>query len=288
MFKIISNWLNKPFPFYETTREKMIVPLSFGLFVVFFLFLFNPFYNTEHFSIQVLKMFAYGIIAFVIIVFFNIVVPIICKGFFIIEKWNILKTCVFTIAKLLTIGLANGIFGFYFDNPFDNDNFPYFQVLVLYRTLIISIIPIIILIFWMERKFYTKYKKIAFTADYKLHNLQTEVISDKSETGYYEAENLKIHLNTIYFIKSDGNYSTIYFDKDGSNSKILIRTTLKEVEEQIKQKSIVRCHKSYIINLEKVSKVEGNARGYQFYIDKINQTVPVSRNLSKSVLDSLI
>jgi hypothetical protein len=103
MFDKLINWFNKPFPFYETLKEKMIVPLSFGLFVILFLLLFNPFYNTEHFSIQIFKMLAYGIIAFVILAFFNIVVPNILKGFFKIENWNIWKTIVFEMAKLLTI-----------------------------------------------------------------------------------------------------------------------------------------------------------------------------------------
>ncbi len=287
MFDKLIRWFNKPFPFYETLREKMIVPLSLGFFVFFFLFLFNPFYNSEHFSIQVLKMFTYGIIAFTVLAFFNIAVPNILKGFFKIENWNIWKTIVFEMAKLFTIGIANGIFAFNFDNPSDNDNFPYFQVIVLYRTLIISIIPIIILIFWLEQKFYKKYYKKALITDHRLHDIQTEFKRDYLKKEYFETDNLKIHLNNIYFIKSEGNYSTFYLDKDGSNSKVLIRTTLKEVEEQINQKSIVRCHKSYIVNLDKVSKVEGNARGYLFYIDKLNQTVPGSRNLSKSVLEGL-
>lgn len=287
MFVKLINWLNKPFPFYETIREKMVVPLSFGLFVIFFLFLFNPFYNTEHFSIQVFKMLTYGLIAFIILVFFNIVVPLIFKGFFKLECWNIWKTIVFEMSKLLTIGIANGVFAFYFDNPSDNDNFPYFQAIVLYRTLIISIIPIIVLIFWLERKFYTKYYKKALITDHKLHDVLSEFETGKSIKEYFEIDNHKIRINNIYFIKSEGNYSTFYFDNEGSNSKVLIRTTLKEVEEQIKLKNIVRCHKSYIVNLEKVSKVEGNARGYLFFIDKISQTIPGSRNLPKSVLEGL-
>jgi len=287
MFDKLIKWFKKPFPFYETLSEKIVVPLTIGLFVIFFLFLFNPFYNTEYFSVQVFKMLAYGLITFTVLAFFNIVTPLVFKDFFELENWNIWKTILFELGKLITIGISNGLFAFYFDNPSNNDNFPYFQVLVLYRTLIISIIPIILLIFWLERKFYKKYIRIALTAENKLHNAKSELSNDSSNLEYFESDSQKILLNTIYFIKSDGNYSTFYFDKNGSNCKTLIRTTLKEIEEQIGLKSIVRCHKSYIVNLEKVSRVAGNARGYLFYIDKLNQSIPVSRNFSKSVLERL-
>jgi len=287
MFDKLIKWFKKPFPFYETLSEKIVVPLTIGLFVIFFLFLFNPFYNSEYFSVQVFKMLAYGLITFTVLTFFNIVTPLVFKDFFELENWNIWKTILFELGKLLTIGISNGLFAFYFDNPSNNDNFPYFQVLVLYRTLIISIIPIILLIFWLERKFYKKYIRIALTAENKLHNAKSELSNDNSNLEYFESDSQKILLNTIYFIKSDGNYSTFYFDKNGSNCKTLIRTTLKEIEEQIGLKSIVRCHKSYIVNLEKVSRVAGNARGYLFYIDKLNQSIPVSRNFSKSVLERL-
>jgi len=287
MFDKLIKWFKKPFPFYETLSEKIVVPLTIGLFVIFFLFLFNPFYNSEYFSVQVFKMLAYGLITFTVLTFFNIVTPLVFKDFFELENWNIWKTILFELGKLITIGISNGLFAFYFDNPSNNDNFPYFQVLVLYRTLIISIIPIILLIFWLERKFYKKYIRIALTAENKLHNAKSELSNDSSNLEYFESDSQKILLNTIYFIKSDGNYSTFYFDKNGSNCKTLIRTTLKEIEEQIGLKSIVRCHKSYIVNLEKVSRVAGNARGYLFYIDKLNQSIPVSRNFSKSVLERL-
>jgi len=287
MFDKLIKWFKKPFPFYETLSEKIVVPLTIGLFVIFCLFLFNPFYNSEYFSVQVFKMLAYGLITFTVLTFFNIVTPLVFKDFFELENWNIWKTILFELGKLITIGISNGLFAFYFDNPSNNDNFPYFQVLVLYRTLIISIIPIILLIFWLERKFYKKYIRIALTAENKLHNAKSELSNDSSNLEYFESDSQKILLNTIYFIKSDGNYSTFYFDKNGSNCKTLIRTTLKEIEEQIGLKSIVRCHKSYIVNLEKVSRVAGNARGYLFYIDKLNQSIPVSRNFSKSVLERL-
>ena len=85
------------------------------------------------------------------------------------------------------------------------------------------------------------------------------------------------------FIKSDGNYSTVYLKKGDELRKKMIRNTLKSLEnELINMEKIVRCHKSYIVNLNKVKQVTGNARGYNFILEGLEMTIPVSRNFPKS------
>lgn len=52
---------------------------------------------------------------------------------------------------------------------------------------------------------------------------------------------------------------------------------MKSVEEQISSKKILRCHRSYIVNLEKIESLKGNAQGYKLKIFDSNYIVPVSR-----------
>jgi magnesium-transporting ATPase (P-type) len=99
-------------------------------------------------------------------------------------------------------------------------------------------------------------------------------------------ENLKNKINiqgkifeeeNLLFLESTDNYCTIYHRKNSTIEKVLLRTTLKSVEEQISSKKILRCHRSYIVNLEKIESLKGNAQGYKLKIFDSNYIVPVSR-----------
>lgn len=281
MLKIISSWLNKPFPFYENLKEKLLAPLYIALSIILVLVIFNPTRNVDYLEIQFFKVFAYAFIAFSVASFFNIALPKIFNTFFDIEKWIIYKALVFIFAKLLVISLINAVFAFYFDNPSNNIHFIHFLISVLYFTFIVSLVPIIIFIFWLEKRFYKKHYRISQIANQKIHDLQIE----KSKEEYIEFESFKITLNSILFVRADGNYCTFYFENGNSVDKTLIRVTLKEVENRINRINIVRCHKSYMVNLQKVDKIEGNARRYSCTFSKVNTSIPISRTLSNNLIE---
>jgi DNA-binding LytR/AlgR family response regulator len=51
-------------------------------------------------------------------------------------------------------------------------------------------------------------------------------------------------------------------------------------EEIVKEhKFIFKCHRSFIVNLNYIERVEGNMQGYRLFIDNINFPIPVSKNL---------
>jgi len=84
--------------------------------------------------------------------------------------------------------------------------------------------------------------------------------------------------DSFLFAESDGNYSTIYYNIDGNIEKQLLRLSLKSLEAQLESPNIFRCHRSYIINMGKVTKMKGNALGYKLYVDKTESIIPVSRS----------
>jgi two-component system LytT family response regulator len=65
---------------------------------------------------------------------------------------------------------------------------------------------------------------------------------------------LKINLKDIDYIEGMKNYVAIYCDKQ----KILVYTSMKELEERLPQKNFMRVHKSFIIPVNKITGIEGN------------------------------
>jgi DNA-binding LytR/AlgR family response regulator len=64
--------------------------------------------------------------------------------------------------------------------------------------------------------------------------------------------------------------------------------TLKSAEERTNNyPHIMRCHKSYMVNLKFVRDISGNAQGYKLHIPALNFPVPVSRSYQDRVLQAL-
>lgn len=63
---------------------------------------------------------------------------------------------------------------------------------------------------------------------------------------------VRIDLNSLLYIKADDNYLTFY----EADRRTLSRMKLSEVIEKLSVKTFVRIHKSYIISLAKIDKIE--------------------------------
>lgn len=282
----LKTWLNRPFPFYETYRQKLVVPFLFALFIMLFLVFFNPSHNTDFVLKQFAKVFAYGFITFFVMGLYNVVLPLLFPKVFDIEKWNVQKTIVFLLFTIISIGLLNGLYAFSFDNPGNNSRIFHFLFSVLIKTITIGILPTIIFVFYLEKSLYKSHQLLALETIEKLNNSRNRK-NDYSEKNIIISrdtkEKIEIPFNDLLCIKAEENYCIYFFKKENVVEKVMIRSSLKKIEQTfIKSDEIIRCHKSYIINLSKVSDITGNARGYFFSIEGLNFKVPGSRNLLKT------
>lgn len=100
-------------------------------------------------------------------------------------------------------------------------------------------------------------------------------------TGKYEQ--LEIQGNQMLFIESIGNYCDIYYFENNKVNKVTFRATLVSLNDELPMDQFLKTHRSFLVNLNKMEKVSGNAQGYQFQLRQYNdRTIPVSRsNISK-------
>jgi DNA-binding LytR/AlgR family response regulator len=152
-----------------------------------------------------------------------------------------------------------------------------------------AVLPIFLFILIAERIMLTKHVKLAQNVSEKL---QTADKKDDCRLLTLIAENEKdkveIYINELLYIEASDNYSSVYFKKHGEVKKQLLRGSLKRMEDQLKScELVVRCHKSFIVNVSKISKVSGNAQGYKLHIPEIDTEIPVSRKFPKSILDKI-
>jgi TolB-like protein/Tfp pilus assembly protein PilF len=100
-------------------------------------------------------------------------------------------------------------------------------------------------------------------------------------------ETLEINLRKLVFVEAQENYSRfIWLDGDEVHEKIL-RVTLKKIEDQIVNDHLVRCHRSYIINLNFPFTIRGNSNGYRLASKRFKDIIPISRALGKEIVARL-
>jgi len=98
---------------------------------------------------------------------------------------------------------------------------------------------------------------------------------------------ISIDLEHLLFVDSADNYATIYYMNKSKLSKYLIRNSLKWIEENLTNDTpLVRCHRSYIVNLDKVKVLRKTKEGIFLEMDAVNTPdIPVSKTYYQRVMD---
>lgn len=87
----------------------------------------------------------------------------------------------------------------------------------------------------------------------------------------------KLNISDILWIKSDGNYLEIQTTK----KEELIRATLTNFIERLNSDLFFRTHKSYIVNLDYLSKIETN------YVTIVASKIPITKNYYDELVKKL-
>lgn len=100
---------------------------------------------------------------------------------------------------------------------------------------------------------------------------------------------MSINLSSLYYIESDDNYILVWYtDSKGELKRYMLRCRLKTVEESFKGTSLVRCHRKYIVNMDKVKVIRKEKDGYE--LDLENDAIPpitITKTYADNVLSRL-
>jgi hypothetical protein len=120
-------------------------------------------------------------------------------------------------------------------------------------------------------------------SDEKMSPMQLEKVTLFDNSGVLR---LSVNLDNLYYIESDDNYINVWYsDSNGDLKRYMLRCRLKTVEESFKGSSLVRCHRKYIVNMNKVKVLRKEKDGYELDIDNnAIKPIPISKTYSQNVL----
>ncbi len=253
-----------------------------GAGVALFFIIFQPFgLNEWEHPYKLWVLIGFGAIVSICTAFNRLVLPAIFPKFFNEEKWVVWKEIADILILLAIITCMNMVYSKFFFHYL-----PLTPLGFIVMFLIVALIGLIPISFGVMSNYIYQLKKYNQTIIVQAHETikpEEKAISFLKLTAENEKDILEIAATDLFYIESSDNYSTVFYSKENTLQKELLRSSLTRLESQINFTSIVRCHRSYIVNLDKVGKVTGNAQGYKLHLQSFELTVPVARKYSEIV-----
>lgn len=266
----IINLLRKPFPETETKFVYFRDLVLLSVFVAVFLYIFQPFGISTLASKQFIICLGFGAMTFLGAAIFDLIVDQILalkgKG----AQWTFGKWILNNLGIMFCISLANFLYArLLLFGYIDWSLFPQ----MIYGTFMVGILPLVILGAFSLLKEEKKYERIAAEIN------QEEALPANGES-LAEATVFDIPIHQIRYVEALQNYAKIgYVNPEGQLNVKTERSTLKEILAKTKGNSIVKCHRSFLVNRDAIIAAAGNAQGLSLTLSDCDKLIPVSRTL---------
>ncbi len=276
--------LNQVIPAYLVSKKNSIKLVLFTAgFALLFINLYSPFDVRNWFGLDLKsqELFFYSSL----IILTGVLVAVISRV--LLYHYNKKKVKTKLWAFLLIIALEVFFMALFFtiyESVFiKDDNRTYIQVFnaSVQNTTLVLLLPYAVL--WLYFSWADKNYRIKQLTD---PEGKTEIDS-KSMIPFLDEKGtmrISIKMEDILYIKGTDNYVTLFYNKNNDISKFLLRNTIKNLEQKFIDLPITRCHRSYMVNFDKIKVIRRERGGHILEIDTNPPIeVPISKTYIKEV-----
>lgn len=273
----LSSILNQPHPGYQNLRGYFATVAGISITVFLILYIFQPFHigerNIE--NSRLLTAFIYAGAASLTMAI-NAIWIVLFPSWFDDKNWTLGKECIILVYQIISVALVIWLINLYrmqHAAPVEGS----FKVSIL-LVFAIGILPYMIVTFFRHNYLLKSHLAIAQQMNKKL-----EGAKGASVRNYDLLEVPKIigpiRVDEFLYAESKGNNLIIYVENDKDATSHSIRSTMNEFEQANKKYAyLFRSHRAFIINIDKIIKMTGNAAGYQVFLHLDLPSVTVARS----------
>ncbi|GAB2782734.1 LytTR family DNA-binding domain-containing protein [Rhabdobacter roseus] len=278
--------LRQPYPFSDSPRRDFLFSLGVGTFVTLFLYAFQPFGLAQWRSGQKgWVLVGYGLVTFTMMLFLYFVLKRIwLRRVFREDNHTVGREILQVLAVLTLITIGNYGYSWAIFRGTTGSHTEEFARVMGY-TLLIGIFPTAASVFFnyiYQLKKYSHPPQVPQRAE-SIPQAQQEPLRLVAENG---KDSLALLPEALLYIEAADNYCEVVFEQSGQLRRELVRSSLSRLETQIFSDQLLRCHRSYLVNLGRVVKVTGNAQGYKLHLDA-GGAIPVARRYNGAIVDRL-
>ncbi len=272
--------LSKKLPVYLTEKGNIVTTILFTAgFALLFLNLYTPFGVGTWFEVSkpTLLLYASGVIlaGVLVVAISRILMYHHVKRGKSLLIWHYL---IWVAAEIIAMALFFTLFEIVILH--DQRPFPELLVRSVQNTSLTLLLPYTFLWLWFAWR--ESKKTLSGIMEQPETASQRPMIHLRDEKGVLRLS-LK-HTDLLYMQASD-NYVTVFYQAKEKLTRYMLRNTLRTLEEELKEEAIIRCHRSWLVNIEKVKLIRREKEGLLLELDSTPpSSVPVSRTYMHEVL----
>ena len=275
----LKSQMGKPLSYLKSARDKWLTILISGIFCSLFLLYFKPFGITNYdpnFQID---------LEFVLVVFFAGLVMMLSLAFtefvlrpIFIKNWTYANAILWFVVAMVFVSSAIFLQYNWLGNWHDLRLSSYLNFIP--NVSLIGAFSVGALVLYFEYK--------GVKSAYVLSLNDREALSEKIQfSSENQKEQLVLGLDQLLYLESEDNYVAIYFYHNDKVEKVLIRNSLKGVLNEVENRWLLQCHRSFLVNLNQVIHVSGNNHGLELKLNHLKKPLPVSRKYVAEIREKL-
>lgn len=259
------NYLYRQVAYTSDSRKNMIIGFALLLFLSFVIIILTPFdtnnYEADH---RLFLLSGFGLLLGLTYIIYSFIER---RFYIVVDKiwlvWHeIVSMCIF-------FAVAGSIIYLYNRKIINELDYSVRSYLSYFAQIIILMIPLVspFLVYLRQR-------------------LGSRTIITSPDTVVIQGENkeeiLTLPKSHVVYVQAMENYvDIIYRDQSMTLKSKTFRQTLSKIQQE--HRFLFKCHRSYLVNLEHVTHIDGNSQRAQLTLQDSDRKLPLSKSQYKSI-----
>lgn len=262
------NILNKQIYFSASVLRSAVIGVSIGLFLSFILFFVEPFDTNEFQSNnRLILLCGFGVLLYLVYILHSFVERIFYLR--LDERWAVKHEVLSVSIYFLIVGTVIYLYNHFIIN--EHSVYSFESHWWYFKNIVAGMIPLLAPLLIFGRQKLGEKHVLALPNSFLLK-------------GENKDERLLLKRKQVLFIQAMENYVEIhYLGKNHVPCSITFRQTLSKIFIQLP--FLIKCHRSYLVNMDHVEEILGNSQKAMLSFGKLEQQIPLSKTLYKSIKD---
>jgi hypothetical protein len=273
--------LQKPIPAYLLDKRNITRLILFtAAFALVFINVYAPFGVDVWFNVTRWTLLLYSSIITltgVLVVVVSRIIMYHTRHRFKVRLWQYL---VWVMAEVFFMGLFYTLYQkLILDDP---RFFPDLLVVSVQNTALVLLLPYSVL--WLYFSWVENKKKLELIRTGQSQEHQKGMVHFNDERGTLR---LSLKAEHLLYLEAADNYVYIHYLDNGRPERQLLRNNLKKLSDELANSSLVRCHRSFMVNSEMVKLIRRGKDGLLLELDLPEMlTLPVSKTFLDNVMQA--
>ena len=200
-------------------------------------------------------------------------------------KMTYLKYSLWLLGEIILIGVFHAVLSIVYVE-LTEFSVPFIVTKSILITLLALGVPYVVSAMWITIKdmrntlLVTDTNNIATDGEAIAQNI--DIINIADNKGVLK---LSVKLDNLYYIKAEDNYTIVNYTKNGLLNRYMIRCKIQTIEDNFSNTPLMRCHRTYIVNTQKIKVLRHESDGFYMDFDFEGiDPIPVSKTYSEAVV----